>query len=185
MGQLRLACRELLPKCVHVEPGLARLCEQAFEPFLFFLDVVLDFLGEHLHLGVVEFVIRAPADDLGDQHLGAVMLDIGFLEQVLVDLAFARRIENLFFDLGVDRKLETDLFGELALALIAVRLFELLEQLLDRAMISLQQRNRVLVLALGHTLTPSGFGPRNQWPLSVVPHVQCVAKLSGSPQTAG
>jgi len=33
------------------------------------------------------------------------MFDIAFLEQFLVDLAFISRIENLFFDPDVNRKL--------------------------------------------------------------------------------
>ena len=49
------------------------------------------------------------------------MLDIAFLEQVLVDRAFARRIENLFLDLGVDGELEADLLRQLLLAAVALR----------------------------------------------------------------
>ena len=72
------------------------------------------------------------------------MLDIAFLEHVLVDLALAGRVENLFLDLGVDGELEADLLRQLLLAAVALRVFEFLEQLLDRAMILLEQRDRVL-----------------------------------------
>jgi hypothetical protein len=72
------------------------------------------------------------------------MFDIAFLQQVLIDLAFAGRIENLFLDLRVDGQLETDLLGELLLAAVAASLLELLKQLLNRAVILLQERNRVL-----------------------------------------
>ena len=40
--------------------------------------------------------------DFGDQQLRGVMLDIAFLQQILVDLALAGRIENLLLDRGVD-----------------------------------------------------------------------------------
>ena len=43
------------------------------------------------------------------------MLDIGLLEQILLDLAVARRVEDLFLDLGVDPELQADLLGELLL----------------------------------------------------------------------
>ena len=87
-----------------------------------FLDVVLDLFRQHLHLGVEELVAFAVAGlDLRHQQLGRVVLDIGFLEQILLDLAFAGRIENLFLDLGVDRKLEADLRAQLLLAALAFR----------------------------------------------------------------
>ena len=78
------------------------------------------------------------------------MLDIGFLEQVLVDLAFAGRIENLLLDLGVDRQFKADLLGQLLLAAIAARLFEFGEQILDRAMVLLEQRDGVQFRVFGH-----------------------------------
>ena len=79
-----------------------RLGEQAFRALLLFLDVMLDQLREHRDLRVVEFLVGL-AVELGDQHLGAVMLDIGFVEQVVVlDLALAGRIEDLLLDRRVD-----------------------------------------------------------------------------------
>ena len=40
---------------------------------------MLDHLGKHLNLGVVELVFGIALSDLGDQHLGAVVLDIGLV----------------------------------------------------------------------------------------------------------
>ena len=49
---------------------------------------MLDQLRQHLDLGVVELGVGLAVEQLGDQHLGAVVLDIGFLEHFLVlDLA--------------------------------------------------------------------------------------------------
>ena len=84
--------------------------------------MVLDLFGQHLDLGVEEVVVLAVAGlDLGHQQLGGVMLDIGFLQQVLLDLAFAGRIEDLFLDLRVDGELEADLPRQLLLAAVALR----------------------------------------------------------------
>ena len=86
---------------------------------------MLDLLREDLDLGVVELVARRPPRlDLGDQHLCGVVLDIGFLELVLVDLALAGRVEDLLLDLGVDGELQADLLGELLLAAVALGCFE-------------------------------------------------------------
>src|SRR3954447_14534824 len=75
---------------------------------------------------------------------------MGFLEQVLVDLAVASRVKNFFLDLGMDRKLEADPLRKLLLASFALRIFEFLEELLDGAVIFLQQRDRILGLGLSH-----------------------------------
>ncbi len=79
------------------------------------------------------------------------MLDIGFLEQILIDLALAGRVKNLFLDLGVDRQIQADLLGQRPLAAISARLLEILEQLLDGAMVCFEERNCVLRLGLGHS----------------------------------
>ena len=71
------------------------------------------------------------------------MFDIGLLEQVFLHLAFTGRIENLFFDLGVNRQLKADLLGNLLLSAFAAGLFEAGEQVLDRSMVLLEQRNCV------------------------------------------
>ena len=77
------------------------------------------------------------------------MLDIAFLEQILVDLALAGRIENLLLDRRVDRQLEADLLGDPLLAAVAAGLLELLEQFLDLAVVGFQQRDRVRGLDSG------------------------------------
>jgi hypothetical protein len=46
---------------------MTRLAEHAFHALLFFPHMVLDLLGQHLNLGVVEFVARRTGLDLGDQ----------------------------------------------------------------------------------------------------------------------
>ena len=86
------------------------------------------------------------------------MLDIAFLEQVLVDLAFAGRIENLFLDLrrgptarGRSRR------ASFCLRPSPLRFLEFLEQLLDLAVILLQQRDRVLDLVSAMTVPPVGL----------------------------
>ena len=78
------------------------------------------------------------------------MLDEAFLQQVLVYLAFDRGVENLLLDDRVDRQLLADLERELFLAAVALRLFELLEQLLDLAVIFLEERDGILGFGTGH-----------------------------------
>ena len=97
------------------------------------------------------------------------MLDIGFLEQVLLDLPVAGGIENLFLDHRVDGELEADLPRELLLAALALRLFEFLEQLLDSAVVLFQQRDRVLRFGLGHEFRVLLLQRRNQRGRSDVP----------------
>jgi hypothetical protein len=120
------------------------LRKQALHPFLFFLDVVFDFFLQHLDLGVVIFVARAAVHDFGDQHLGAIVLNVAFLKQILVDLALAGGIENLFLDLRMDRQLEADFLGQRLLAPVAARFLELGEQFFDGAVVGLEQRDRIL-----------------------------------------
>jgi hypothetical protein len=100
---------------------------------------MLDLLGEHRDLGVVEFLAGAAGLELGDQHLGAVMLDIGFLDHVLFDLALAGGIEDFLFDDGVNRQLGADLGHQPLLLLGALGCLELGEQVLDLAMIGFQE----------------------------------------------
>ena len=130
-------------------PACARLAEHALDALLLFLDVMLDLLGQHLDLGVVKFVVGPAGLDLGDQDLGAVMLDIGFLQQIFLDLALARRIEDLFLDRRVDGQFHADFLGDLLLLAVAARFFERGEQFLDLAMVGFEQCNGVLCL-FGH-----------------------------------
>jgi hypothetical protein len=58
--------------------------EQAFPARLLLLDVVLDHLGQHRDLSFVELDVGFAVEQLGDQDLGAVMLDIGFLEKIFI-----------------------------------------------------------------------------------------------------
>ena len=87
------------------------------------------------------------------------MLDIGFLEQVLVlDLVLAGRVEDLLLDHGVDRQLGADLLDQRLLALFVARLLELLEQVLDLAMVFLEQGDGVGLFAAGHWGTSGVLG---------------------------
>ena len=133
-----------------VDVGLAGLREQAFDALLLFLDVVLDLFAENLDLGVVEFVRRLARLDLRDHHLGGVMLDEAFLQQVLVDLALERRVEDFLFDRRVDREFLANLQGELLLSPVARRFLELGEQVFDLAMVFLEKRDGILRLGTGH-----------------------------------
>jgi hypothetical protein len=42
---------------IQVEPSRARLGDNPFRPLLFFVDVVLDLLAQHLDFGVVKFLV--------------------------------------------------------------------------------------------------------------------------------
>ncbi len=75
------------------------------------------------------------------------MLDEALLEQILFDLALASRVENLFLDRGVNRQFHADLPRQFLFAAVALGAFEFLEQLLDGAVIVLQQSDRVLGLS--------------------------------------
>ena len=55
---------------------------------------------------------RAAGLDVIDQQLGAVMLDIGLVQQVFLDLAPAGRIEDLLLKHCVDLQFEAGLFGQ-------------------------------------------------------------------------
>ena len=72
------------------------------------------------------------------------MFDVAFLQQVFLNLSFAGRIEDLLFDLRVYGQLQANLLGELLLAAVAARFLELLEQLLNRAVVLLQESDCVL-----------------------------------------
>lgn len=77
------------------------------------------------------------------------MLDRGFIKQIVVAGRFAyRRIENVFFDLRVDREREADIPSQFRFFCIAPRSFIFAEQGFHLAMILLQQRDRARPFAL-------------------------------------
>ena len=82
------------------------------------------------------------------------MLDEAFLQQVFLDLALERRIENLLLDRRVDRELLADLQGELLLSPVTAGFLELGEQILDLAMVFLEKRDGILRLGTGHEVPP-------------------------------
>src|SRR5713101_3483363 len=81
-----LAFHQALAQILEINAGLLGLGEQAFRALFLLLDVVLDHLRQDADLGIVELCVGRAVEQLGDQHLGAIMLDIGLLEQLL-DLA--------------------------------------------------------------------------------------------------
>ncbi len=84
------------------------------------------------------------------------MLDIGFVQQVFLDLALAGRVEDFLFNRGMHHQLGADLFGQGLLHRVALGLFELLEQVLDLAMVGLEQGDGVGFFGLGdHDGVPS------------------------------
>jgi hypothetical protein len=118
--------------------------------------MMLDLFAENLHLGVVKVLVRRAGLNVVDQHLGAVMLDDGFIEQIVLDLAADGRIENLLLDHGMDLQLGADLPRQLLLARRTFRLGECGEELLHLAMVRLQHGDGV-----GKVLLEHGFLPRN------------------------
>jgi len=95
---LLLARRHALPKLFDVEPRCTHLREHAFGSLLVFVNVVLGHLYKHFHLGLEEAVGRAVADDLGDEHLGAVVLDVRLVQDVVFDPALTCGIEDFLLD---------------------------------------------------------------------------------------
>jgi hypothetical protein len=92
------------------------LLEHIFVLLLLLLYMMFDRLLEHRDLGIKKFICGACCDDLIDQQLGAVMLDIGFPQQIIVDLAIERGVENFFLDPGMNLELGANPVGDVALA---------------------------------------------------------------------
>ena len=136
------------------------------------MDVVLDLFGENLDLGVEESVLRRASLDVIDQHLGTIMLDIGLFKRVSLDLAFERGIENLFLDERVDFELGANLVGQRLLAVCGFGTLELLEQILDLAVIGLQQGDSTLVGGHGKFLRVADGG----WPDAAPGHSTVTAQ---------
>jgi hypothetical protein len=111
-----------------------------------FLDVVIDVLAQHRHLRIEHRVGRVAPLDLGDQVLGAGMLDLGFVEQGLVlDPGAHGGVEDFFLDRGVDGQLLADLAGQLLLSGSGAfgfrggEAFVFVEQGLDLSVVGIQQ----------------------------------------------
>src|SRR5215831_8140345 len=77
--------------------------------FSFFPHMVLDLLRQHFHFRVEVFIVRRAGADLNDQRLGAIMLDLRFLEQPLVHMAAARRIKDLLLQQRMHHQLGADI----------------------------------------------------------------------------
>jgi len=142
---LHLAGQQPFTQRLQVHLGLARLGKHATR-LLFFLDVVLDHLREHLDLGVVVLVVGAGGLDFGNELLCAVVFDLGLVMDLeVLGGGKESRIENLFLDHRVNLERIADLGGEHLLALVVPCLLELREQRFRLAMVFLEQCDRVLL----------------------------------------
>src|SRR5690606_10769809 len=111
-----------------------------------------DFFAQHRDLGLEEVVLALACHDVVDQHLGAVVLHEGFPIEVIFDFAVEGGVKDLFLDLRVDFQLVANLLRDLPLAVLAAGILELLEQVLDFAMVVLEQSDRVGKLLFGHDM---------------------------------
>lgn len=65
--------------------------QTCFPRIFLFLHVVLDVLGKHLDLGIVELIRRIAVDKLSDYDRSAVVLDVGLRYPVLLYLRLGSR----------------------------------------------------------------------------------------------
>src|SRR3954452_15223964 len=117
------------------------------ELVLLFLDVVAHVLDEHADLRIEPFVGRCHVLELGEHPLHDVVffqrLENGVL--CVLDRFADGRIEHLLLDRRVDGELLNDLRDQLGLRLAGpwTCFLELLEKLLDLAVVLAQQRDRI------------------------------------------
>ncbi len=147
--QLILSFLELPPQFLHVESGVLGAGEDTVARILLFADMVFHVLAEHGDFRVVIIVALVALDQIGDQQLDGVVLDLRFVQLVMLDAFLAAGgIEDLLFDNRMGGERRRDLPDQL-LALLAALVFpELAEQLLDLAVVGFQQLYRVLLAAL-------------------------------------
>src|SRR5882672_4519368 len=104
---------------------------------------MLDLLAQHLDLGVAEAVRGRRIQQVGNQQLGAVVLDLGFVEHVFPGRCRAAGgIEQLLFQLGMDDQLRANLLQKSVLAVLVLRTFVFGKELLDPAVILLEGFDR-------------------------------------------
>jgi len=128
-----------------VDAGCRRLGEDARLGRFLLGDMVSDLLGEDIEPGGLERIFLAACEQFDDQQLGAVVLDLGFVEGVLGLFAVRRAaggVEDFFFEQGVERQFGAGLANDRGLALFGGGL-ELREQGFHPAMIGLEQVNGV------------------------------------------
>ena len=121
-----------------VDAGCRRLGEDARPGGLLLGDMVFDLLGEDLEPSCLERIFLAARQQFDDEELGAIVLDLGFVQSVLGLLAVrcaAGGVEDLFFEQGVKRQFRAGLADDRGLAPVGGGL-ELREQGLYPAMIS-------------------------------------------------
>ena len=110
----------------------------------FFLDVMRDLLAQHRHFGIVKRHSGLHRFDLGDQNLGASMLNRRFVEKIGFLRGFScRRVEELFFDLGMNPQCVADIDRKGLLILARFCGLIRVEIPLDLAMVCFQKRNCV------------------------------------------
>ena len=96
--ELRLALCQLLAQGEQVHLGFAGCGKHAAGALLLFY-VVLDHFAKHIDFGSEVIIRRAGALDFCDELFGTVVLDFGFVMNVLVLRRFEKgRIKDLFFD---------------------------------------------------------------------------------------
>src|SRR3546814_4092203 len=79
-----LARQHRVAELDQVDVGLAALREHALAAHFLLMDMVLDLFGQHLDLGIEEIVGRVAFLYVVDQQLGAVMLDIGLVQRIVL-----------------------------------------------------------------------------------------------------
>lgn len=101
-GEFGFFCRHAQSQLLNVKTGPARLSKHVAGLFLFFRHVVFDHFRQHLDFGVVKFIVLVSHFDFSDQHLRAVMFDVGFVYQGVFERPPTRWIEDVLFYFGVD-----------------------------------------------------------------------------------
>lgn len=140
---------------MQVDVGGPRLLEHVATDLFLLFDVMFDLFLENGDFRIEKFVLRIAVRQFVDQNLRSVVFYVSFLQEIVVDLSFQRRIENLFFDHGVDFQLVADFTGDLSLARRIACLFVTFEQVFHLAVIGLQDVGRIGVGLIGHHMSPS------------------------------
>jgi hypothetical protein len=133
-----------LSQRTNVHSGRLGLGEDSVARFLLFADMQFDVLAEHLDFSVVKTGVRRTVQEFPDENLGSVVLDLRFVEHVVLDTLFATgRIEQLFLELGMHDQLLAHLLCQACFLFGGTRRLVLAEQTFDGAMVLLEQRYRV------------------------------------------
>ncbi len=91
--------------------------------------------------------------------LAPSLRDTGFVERVVLDQLSEGGMKDFLLDERVDFELDANLVRQRLLAVCGFGTLELLEQILDLAIVALQQGDRIGELRLGHPDSPTGSWP--------------------------